>query len=109
VNDRQRRLEQRRAWDDDDIETRRMAVPTEDLANESLGPVALDGAPELPGGRDAEPGDVTATGQDEHGHEPAPLTRPLLVHLLEVCAPPDVLSRAEPLVHDSRTAAVKRV
>src|SRR3954468_14289610 len=100
LNDRPGRLEERRAGDDHDIEARRVLGPAEDLTEEPLRPVALDGAPEFARGSNAEPRDVAVPGQDEDGHEPAPLARPLVVDLLEVCAPANVLGRANPLVHD---------
>jgi len=67
------RLEQGGARDDDDIETGRMAVSTEDLADEPHGPVAHNGTPEFPGGREAKPRHVPAPRQDEDRHEPATL------------------------------------
>jgi hypothetical protein len=76
-----------------------MTMPTEDLADESLGPVALNGSPELPGGGYAEPGDLPGPRQDEDRHQAAALTGPLVVHLLEVLAAADVLGRAESHVH----------
>jgi hypothetical protein len=76
-----------------------MTMPTEDLADESLGSIALNGAPELSGGRNAEPGASPGPWQDEDRHQAAAVTRPLVVHLLEIVAAADALGRAESHVH----------
>ena len=63
--DSQAGVEQATLGDDDDVESRRDLVATENLSNQTFSSIPLDRAPELPGGRDPQPAVGAIVGQEE--------------------------------------------
>ena len=82
--------------DDDDVESWRDFVPTENLSNQSFSPVSLDRAADLSRCRDPEPSFTLVPGQDEHRAVAAVEANAPLVYLLEFRPAADVFSWTEP-------------
>jgi len=68
--------------DQHQIHSRSRLVPTEDLANQPLRPVANDGAAKLSSRGNAEPGDRQIVGQAEEREQPIVNPESVLVNLL---------------------------
>ena len=81
--------------DDDHVEPRGDLIATEDLSNQSFRSVSLNGSPELPGGRDAQPSNPPGVGQDEHRAVAALDPDALFVHMLELGATANAFVRAK--------------
>ena len=88
-------IEQLALGDDDDVETRGDFVATENLSNQTFGPVSLNGAPELPSRRDAEPSDAERIGEEEQRRVTAVDLETPIVDLLELRAATDPFGRAK--------------
>jgi hypothetical protein len=80
---------------DDDVEAPCDFVTTKNLSNQSLSPVAHNGAPELSRRRDPQPPQRVAVGQDEQRAEPAVHASATLVDLLELSSAPNSFCGAE--------------
>src|SRR5262245_9615303 len=72
---------------DNDVETLSDLVTAKNLSNESLSPVALNGAAKLSCRRDSQPRHGTFAGQNEHSAVAAMYPRSPLIHLLKLCSP----------------------
>lgn len=88
-------VEQLAFGNDHDVEPGRDLVATENLSDQTFCPVAADGAPELPRGRDSQPARRAVVGQDEDRAVAAVHLRALVVHALELGAPADTLVGTE--------------
>src|SRR5262245_8466277 len=78
---------------DDDVEPGGDFVSTEDLSNEPFRSVSLDGAAQLARGGDPQASDIERIRQDKHRSVAAVESDAVLVHILEVGAPPDPFVR----------------
>lgn len=97
-------IDQLPARNDDDIESRARLVVTKKLADPPLGPVAHDGAAELTGSGNAQPGLGLSGASQEDQHVAAVHLQALLVHPLEIGAAANVLIRAKRVAHAPRPA-----
>jgi hypothetical protein len=69
---------------------------TENLSNQSLGPVSLDGAPQFLRRGDAQTAHGALVGQDEYRREATMDAKPALVDILKFGAAADMFVRPEP-------------
>jgi hypothetical protein len=89
-------VEQIALRDDDHVKAGRDLVATENLSNQSFRPVSLNRSAELARGRDTQPPDVAAVGEEEYRAVPAVNAGAALVDLFELRAPANALACAEP-------------
>lgn len=87
-------------WHHDNVQPWRHRGPAEDLANATLGPVALDGAAVLPGYGDTEPARDARRRHDEDDDVSAVALDPLVVGPDELRSFADPASGAEAFVHE---------
>ena len=78
---------------DDHVEARRDLVSTENFSNQSFSSVSLDRAPQLPGGRDAEPAEFPVAGKDKNREAAPAYADAARVDQLEFGAPANPLAR----------------
>jgi hypothetical protein len=95
LNGSQAGVEQLALGDNDDVEPRRNLVTTENLSNESFGPVSLDCSTQALRGRDAQAADGQTIRQEEQRRKTSTNAEPLLVDTLELSPPADALVRPE--------------
>jgi hypothetical protein len=88
-------VEQLAFGDDNDIESRRDLIATENLSDQTFRSVSLDGAPELPGRRNPQPPHRAGVWQDEDRAVAAMHFRAPFVNELELGAAADTLVRSE--------------
>lgn len=79
----------------DDVQGQVRFVVAEQLSHQPFCAVANDGATNLPGGGDPEPGSRLMCGSRKHGHEPPTYAGPRVVSLLEIGPPAYVLGWAK--------------
>ena len=89
-------VEQVAVGDNDDVEPRGDLVATENLSYQSFGAITSHRATQFLRRRDAQPSDPLLVAEDERGAVAAPKPNAPLVHALELGAPPDAFSWAEP-------------
>jgi hypothetical protein len=82
--------------DDDDVETIRELVATENLSNQTFRSISLHRAAELSGRRDAQTPHPAGIGQDEQRAVTTVNPATELVHLLEICSASNPFGGAEP-------------
>jgi hypothetical protein len=80
---------------DDDVETRRDLITTENLSNQSFSSISSNRVAEFPSGRDPEAADPELVGQQEHRRVAAVRLDATVVDPLEFRTPPDALGRPE--------------
>jgi hypothetical protein len=93
------RIEHFSARHEDDIQTRRRFLLTEQLTGETLGPVPHNRGAEFSSGGHAKPAPVAAVWRHEQGHEPAGQPQAVLVCPLEFRSPPDAILPGKALRH----------
>ncbi|OFV94508.1 MAG: hypothetical protein A3G76_12190 [Acidobacteria bacterium RIFCSPLOWO2_12_FULL_65_11] len=94
--DTQTGFEQLASGNNDDIETRRDLVTTENLSYQAFSSVSLNGATELLGRRNPQTSDLALVRQHEQCGKSSTDSGPVLVDLLELRTPMDPLVGLEP-------------
>lgn len=89
-------VEQFAFGDDDDVKAMGDLVTTENLSYQSFGAITSHRAAQFLRRRDAQASNPMLVAQDERGAVTAPKPNAPLVHALELGAPPDAFSWAEP-------------
>jgi hypothetical protein len=89
-------VEQLAFGDDDDVETRRDVVATENLSYQSFSPVSLNGSAELFRCRDAQTSYRALVGEDEDRRVAPMDAGAAFIDFLKLGTPPDALVRPEP-------------
>ena len=86
IKGRSRFVKKLLARNNDHVEPGPGLMAAKQLANDALGPIPLNGPPQLAGGGNSQSGGIEAVGPDEQRHEPPPEPNALLVDLLELGA-----------------------
>lgn len=95
LNGNQAGVEQLALGDDHDVEPRRNLVTTENLSNESFGPVSFDCSTQALRGRYSQAADGKTIRQEEQCCETSTDAETMFVDALELSPPADTLVRPE--------------
>jgi hypothetical protein len=98
-----RGIEQFPARDDDDVECRPwVVILTENLSNQSLSAISLNGVPELPRCHDSKPCGPGLVGRDNERHEASVHPEALVENPLKLCPATQTTVRAKSMGHGPR-------